>query len=261
MTVSLSQLLQKQPDLYQKVVSLGIQDELQDLLNRMDGGEGNSAEWQKEFRNIISKTQQVSGSLRAPEGYNLPKVMSNFSDDLNKFGGHPQAAGFSFDLEKLDQIRANFDLYTAKEEGLSEQKIYVPENVYNLLSNEMKIISAQKNCLYVNGQQLDKGLLSEIMRLEPFGQDFPQPLLFLELGTGQVKSFRVMGQDKKHLKLTTSMDIYITIFNVTAEITDPFYHFINSRVGKVFVACRLSQNTWNGVTNLELIGQEVCFHF
>ena len=55
--------------------------------------------------------ESVSASLRAPEGYNLPRTMSRFADLFTKAGGHPGAAGFGARVENLDRIKAGFEEY------------------------------------------------------------------------------------------------------------------------------------------------------
>ena len=47
----------------------------------------------------------MSGSIRAPAGYNLVNAMKTCSELLITYGGHPQAAGFTIKNENLEEFK------------------------------------------------------------------------------------------------------------------------------------------------------------
>jgi hypothetical protein len=92
-------------------------------------------------------------------------------------------------------------------------------------------------------------LLKETLLLDPFGQDFPMPEYLLPIQTYQSRLFGTQGQ---HLKINLPSGLVITSFNLDSNLQDKF--FGSQQPQTIWVKAYVSQNTWNGRTNLELIG-------
>lgn len=55
---------------------------------------------------VITKAEEgAKGSGRSIEGYNMFEEISKCGSLLNKYGGHPMAAGMSLDIDKIDSFR------------------------------------------------------------------------------------------------------------------------------------------------------------
>ena len=55
---------------------------------------------------LISKDgDEARGSARSVEGFSMIEAVSYASDCLNRYGGHPFAAGMSMDSDKVDAFR------------------------------------------------------------------------------------------------------------------------------------------------------------
>jgi single-stranded-DNA-specific exonuclease len=55
---------------------------------------------------LISKKDKISrGTVRSPEGINSVKLLQKCSSCLLSFGGHPQAAGFTIDSQKIEEFK------------------------------------------------------------------------------------------------------------------------------------------------------------
>lgn len=54
---------------------------------------------------ITDATEGAKGSGRSIEGYNMFEEITRCGYLLNKFGGHPMAAGISLDKENIDEFR------------------------------------------------------------------------------------------------------------------------------------------------------------
>ena len=55
---------------------------------------------------VITKAEEgAKGSGRSIEGYNMFEEISKCGSLLNKYGGHPMAAGISLDIDKIDPFR------------------------------------------------------------------------------------------------------------------------------------------------------------
>jgi single-stranded-DNA-specific exonuclease len=119
-------------------------------------------------------------SVRAPEGYDLRPLLEMARPYLLTGGGHRYAAGMTFPMNRLTFVR------TTLNRGAQEQAEGAPSAA-----------------VLVDG--IGTGLsptASELERLEPFGQGFPEPLLLVE-GTLQgpaktfgdgYRKFRIQGE-------------------------------------------------------------------
>ena len=95
----------------------------------------------------------VHGSLRAPEGYDLTELLEQARPFLRTGGGHRAAAGVTFDLSRLSFVQETF------QRGAAEQ-------ARRLESPALPVDGA--------GEDTIPGF-AELLRLEPFGQGFPEP--------------------------------------------------------------------------------------
>jgi single-stranded DNA-specific DHH superfamily exonuclease len=202
-----------------------------------------------------------TASLRAPEGYHLPAAMTVISklyDTLEtssttlftKFGGHPCAAGFTTTIENLADARELLSEELAKQgqDLNSNQKSYfeiknLPANVQNL--------SFRKDTILVQESEIDLDFISQIMSLDPFGQDFPFPQILFELKSKG--GFRWIGELQNHLKIILENNINCTAFNIDKEAKSQILESTSS----IWILAKVSQNTWNNSTKLELIADKV----
>jgi single-stranded-DNA-specific exonuclease len=106
----------------------------------------------------------VEGSLATGSGRSVPDValhafLAGWQPRLRRFGGHAQAIGMSLDRDLLDELRGEWERSAAAawEPGWLEKR-----HLYDL-ELEPRAVTAE--------------LVSELRRLEPFGQGNPQPLL------------------------------------------------------------------------------------
>ncbi|MBC7472601.1 MAG: DHH family phosphoesterase [candidate division SR1 bacterium] len=196
---------------------------------------------------------KIVASSRAPEGFSLPDAMKQHSTLFEKAGGHPGAAGFSALPEKLESIK------TALISSLSLQgKIYKKTQISteskaeSILPDNLKPYLLKKNTLYIDLEAITPDLMQETLNLDPFGQDFPFPQFLFKV---TVVSFRWLGSENKHIKIILKNMQTITIFNLDNEIKESFLHYSDSLT--VWLLAKISQNTWNNTTKLELIADKI----
>jgi single-stranded-DNA-specific exonuclease len=199
----------------------------------------------------------ASGSLRAPEGYHLPNAMSEADAYFEKYGGHPCAAGFSTSTEKLPQAKSIMEI------ALASQKLSVlnekgdlsksaPDSIdINSLPEKFLSLVSDPRALWVTDNTITTEFLSEIWLLDPFGQDFPFPWLIFSTDISKV---RFMGDKGQHFKLTLNSGVSVTAFNQDTELLDVLRDALDVRV---WIQAKLSQNSWNGKTNQELIADKI----
>lgn len=98
---------------------------------------------------------------------------------LNKFGGHPMAAGLSLDEDKIDSLRD----YLNDNDNLTEEDL-----------TRVTYLDMQLPLRYIS-----EDLIDEIGRLEPYGKGNAKPV-FGEKNISIAK-LKVLGQNKNVLKV------------------------------------------------------------
>ena len=173
-------------------------------------------------------------SGRSLKGFNILKAIRSLEPYLLEHGGHELAAGFTI-ANKNIKIVAQKLLKLAKK---------------SLLNKELEP-AVEVDC-ELNFNQIDWQLFNALEKFKPFGFANPQPLF----ATKQVKllTFRSVGQDNKHLKLSlqgTSLRVDAIAFS--------FGHLAQklSPGQLIDITYTLEKNVWNGKKDLQLKIKEI----
>ena len=121
----------------------------------------------------------VKGSGRSIESYNMFEELTSSKDILNRFGGHPMAAGLTLDKENIDNLRNRLNQVTR----LTEEDL-IPR-VYIDMQLPLEYLSFE--------------LLDELKVLEPYGKGNSKPI-FGEKEL-RLRKGAVLGVNKNVLKL------------------------------------------------------------
>jgi single-stranded-DNA-specific exonuclease len=126
------------------------------------------------------------GSARSIPGVNISAAIAAQSDLLEGFGGHPMAAGFALQAERIPEFRRGLSSTVAEMIKEAQFKPSLEIDAYLQLSD------------------LSLELVSDLERLAPFGPGNPNlTLVSRDLTfTGQ----KPLGRDKEHLLMTLSDD-------------------------------------------------------
>lgn len=125
----------------------------------------------------ISVGETISkGSARSIDGINIVEMIRKHKDLLIDVGGHPGAAGFSIESKHIEIFKKKLE-----------------ENADNLPDIE-KILEIDAR---VSTRQLNKKLVTDLQKFEPFGFGNPRPI-FATNGI-QISDIRTVGNGK-HLK-------------------------------------------------------------
>ena len=128
---------------------------------------------------ITDAEEGLKGSGRSIEAYHMFDKLCEVADILEKFGGHPMAAGLSLKRENLDELRKRLNEGC----GLTEDDL-----------KEKKGIDFIIPVSYITS-----GLIEEMDILKPFGQGNEKPVLAdRELSATDI---RILGKNKNVLKL------------------------------------------------------------
>ena len=122
-----------------------------------------------------------TGSVRAPDGYNVHAALSAASEHLVRFGGHAAAGGFTVREGAFDAFRTSFARACAEQRAAAPAAGSLPFDGW------------------LEPADLTLEFHDALRRLEPFGEGNPQPVFGLRaVSFAQVG---VMGAEGRHLSL------------------------------------------------------------
>lgn len=181
------------------------------------------------------ETKQIRCSARGVKGISIYDVLSVNAELFDGFGGHEMAGGCSFSVENTTFEEVKKALGAAIDE-IVDGKEFKP------------FISID---LQLEPNEVDGNLISDIERLQPFGQANPSPVFALNNLT--VLQKKLMGQNKNHLKLIVEDSQGNTYDCIWWSKGD-----VSLKTGdRLDIAFCPQVNTYNGNTTIQLILQDV----
>ncbi|MBI3443426.1 single-stranded-DNA-specific exonuclease RecJ [Candidatus Woesebacteria bacterium] len=179
---------------------------------------------------VLSKKGEIAkASARSIPGFNIIETIRKLDEFLIEGGGHPMAAGFSIETQKLE-------VFSRRLEEISQ-----PLLTEELLTKKLRID------LEMEFSQINYELAEKVLEFEPTGIGNPTPA-FATKGV-QVLGARLIGSNGKHLKLKLrqeSQDFSAIAFNMGNLFTQ------TGPGTNIDIAYNLEENIWNGNKNLEL---------
>lgn len=172
---------------------------------------------------VLTKGNEgVKGSARSIEEYNMFEELSKCKDILNRFGGHPMAAGLSLDEDKISQLRTRLNQYTSLTSDDLIPKIYI--------DMELPI------------EYISYKLIDDMRILEPFGKGNSKPLF----GGKKLKIKRafLLGINKNVLKLNLISFSGQSIDGLLFRDVEVFLSEIENKYGK-----EKMDNMFKGIEN------------
>lgn len=170
----------------------------------------------------------VTGSARSIGGFNVTEALASVGELLIRFGGHAQAAGFSFEEKYLEKVI----------EGIEK---YAEAQIDESMLEKVLIIDTE-----IESKDLNLNSVDLIDSLEPFGYKNKRPVILIE--KCRIKDKRFIGRENNHVKLRLQKDLEefdCIAFNFAER-------FIDYNLGDIIdVVGSLEKNVWNGNTNLQ----------
>jgi single-stranded DNA-specific DHH superfamily exonuclease len=197
----------------------------------------------------------ATASLRAPEGFHLPKAMSFAGESLfEKFGGHPGAAGFTANLDNLDTIETELEKSFTAQFNTSQnyRRAYMDPA---LIPAELSHLAYRPEIILLDSQDLSTKNFELVWQMDPFGQDFPFPQFLFQLPIGFQTKF--MGSNGNHARLIFGQELSLVAFNLQPSLIDYLKNETKNKPGNLWVLAKTSQNTFNGNTKTELIAEKL----
>lgn len=178
---------------------------------------------------VVSVGEKVSkGSARSITGFNIIEYLRSFPTFLSEAGGHPMAAGFTIETEKLLEFKKAVEI-----EGHKKIK---DELLTKILLVDLELHFGQINL----------ALHKELQKLAPFGMANPEPLFVAKKLI--VKSVRLVGKEGKHIKLMLEQN-GVLISGIAFGLAEEKIVKEGSQIDVVFT---IDNNIWNGKDRLQL---------
>jgi len=173
----------------------------------------------------------TKGSARSIKEFNVIEAIRSCAGILVSHGGHPQAAGFTVETAKITILKEKLG-------KIAEKKLKGKH-----LSPSLKID------IELDLEEINFELYQQIMKLEPFGQDNPQPVFV----SRQVKVIdaRTVGNGQKHLKLRLSAPLSRLVFEAIGFGLGELLSQLSPEK-TIDIVYNLSLNEWNGNRKLQL---------
>ena len=196
---------------------------------------------------ILTKSEEgVKGSARSIEEYNMFEGLLACKELLDKFGGHPMAAGLSLQEDKVDELRI----------ALNNKCELTDED----LTRKIMIDSS------LPLEYLNLHLIEELNVLEPFGKGNAKPVFGVK--DAKITKAMLLGKDKNVLKLklltnnniTIDAMIFNDLENFESKIIEKYgnegldnlYNKSNNNIPMDFTFYP-SINEWNGNKSIQIV--------
>ncbi len=187
---------------------------------------------------VISRGATVSkASVRSIPGVNIVAMLRELSDVLLEVGGHPMAAGFSIETEKIAQLEERLGIL-AKNQITDE--LLIPQITIDM---ELK------------PEEVTFDTHALLQTLTPFGVGNATPTFVLR--NMNIDDARLIGKERTHLKLKLSSSNMQ--FSAIGFKMSEFYSTLKPHQS-VDIAFTLDENTWNGNTSIQLKLKDIQNH-
>ncbi|NLZ81223.1 MAG: single-stranded-DNA-specific exonuclease RecJ [Clostridiales bacterium] len=184
---------------------------------------------------LTNAEEGVKGSGRSIETYHMFDELVKAQDLLEKFGGHPMAAGLSMKKENVETFRKTVNDNTDLTEDDFISKIW---------------IDSPMPFHYINEE-----FIKELELLEPFGKANQKPV-FAESGVKVVGS-KIVGANENVLKLLLMDKDDFQIEGIYFGDAKGFYEFLQNK-SNISILYYPSINEFRGVVSLQVVIQGYC---
>ena len=166
----------------------------------------------------------LRASVRAPSGFAVDAALKGCSEHLERFGGHPAAAGFTIRAENVGALHKQLNEQAA--EWLAKVGDEIPISPEALL----------------NLHQVNWELWKEHQKLEPFGVSHPKPI-FWARDCVVVKAQRIRGGHLQMLLAQGDCQMRAIAWRWRGSVDIP---------ERIDIAFRINVSRWQGLERMQL---------
>lgn len=191
-----------------------------------------SDKWNLPALVISQDGEKYIGSGRSVEGFDITSALNQCADYLEKFGGHPQACGFTLiGKENLDNFKTKMKAIAF--EALKDM------DLRSVLKIETEMDLADINWEFYN----------KLQKFEPHGEANEMPLFLVK--NLKIEQIQTVGADGKHLRAMVSQTDHPVIHKIIGFSFGEWCAKLN--VGdKIDVVFEIGVNEWNNNKELQL---------
>jgi len=180
---------------------------------------------------ITDAEEGVKGSGRSIEAYNMFEELVKVRDCLDKFGGHPMAAGLSFKKERLEELRQRLnDNSTLKEEDFVE-KVWID--------------------VAMPFGYITEKLIDEFKILEPFGKGNAKPVFAARNVT--VLGHRLLGANKNVLKMSLRDEAGCVLDGICFSDAEKLEEKLKNEGNVISILYYPDINEYNGNKSIQIV--------
>ena len=183
----------------------------------------------------LTKEGKAKGSCRSIEKFNIFDALQSASHVIDQFGGHAMAAGLALDAEKLPELKALLEART--------RELLQPEDFQHKLVLDATLAMSD----------VTKKLMHDMQYFEPFGAQNREPQFLLKQ-VSLVQKPKLLKE--AHVKCSVFADGIIkpVMFFGRPEL---YQLLLEQEEAPFDVAVQVTENHWQGKTNIELFGLDV----
>ena len=182
---------------------------------------------------------EVFGSGRSIQAFNLIEALEGLAKYFSKYGGHPQACGFT--LKKAD-----------------DREAFINE-LSSLAGNQLAGVDLTPNLkvdAVVQLHDVNWDLLANVEKMSPYGQQNRRPVF--AVSDVEVTQAQTVGRDGKHLRLDVRSDQGAEHRTIGFSLGEELAKLPVGR--KISLAFELKADEWNGERRLQLKIIDVHYH-
>ncbi len=177
----------------------------------------------------------AKASARSIPGVNIVEILRQIKDDLLAVGGHPMAAGLSFETDKLEEVISK---------------------LYKIAKKEIQAENLEKNlrvdCVVAHSL-LTLETTDNLQKFGPFGMGNPQPQF--EVAKLEVLEKRIIGKDKTHVKFKLGSDLIKGIDAIGWRMASRTQEISEGDI--ITIAGGLGVNEWNNRRFVQLTIKDI----
>jgi single-stranded-DNA-specific exonuclease len=185
----------------------------------------------------------IVGSGRSLKEFNLIAAMQSMPEFFHKYGGHPQACGFTLkDASMLEEFKKK----------LLEKATEATKTVD--LSPQLAVDAE------IDLEDITWELYDLLQKFEPFGQMNPEPK-YAAYGL-TVVDIQPLGKEEKHLRLLVKHNSHVIKKTIGFGLGDPSRHPMKWKEvlkpgDKIDMVFSIGVNEWNGNRELQLMIEDI----
>lgn len=179
---------------------------------------------------LTNGEEGLKGSGRSIEAYNMFEELVKVRDLLDKFGGHPMAAGMSLKKEHLTEFRNRLNLQTTLSDADFVEKVWID--------------------VAMPFGYITEKFVEELKKLEPFGNGNEKPVFAAK---ATVLGYRILGVNRNVLKMSLKDEYGTGLDAIYFGDVQKFEERIKTGMSVIPVLYYPEINEYNGIRSIQIV--------